>query len=661
MILLATLATLVATNVASFNAIIGSKPADTLWFHLEGRVTYIRHAEVGGMFALADDSGATMLSHAKDLAQSLQDISPGNRLAVDVRMFRNYASSVQADAVSVTKLDSRQEYHVDRIGSTQFHSGAYDYKVVRIEGILRDVFRSETCDAWVLLTIISGQELVIASTPANEAEAARLRKLIGSRISEEGLVCPGTRTTRRHVGKVLLCKGMESTVVLADGTVNPFARPDIRELRGVHPRNMTTLDRHRAEGRVLAITSSGEILMRTRANDIATLRLLDGPPPPCGKVIEAVGFPKSDLLNISLDQAVWRPSPAGMPDSPPPVPVTPDLIIMSGDGVRLLSFNLHGQPVRTTGIVKNIPPADGKESKVYLESQGHLILLDAVSNANATSWFALGSEVEVTGILSLISDDWSAHKLFPQIRGYSVILRTREDVRLVRPPPFWTASRLYAAFAFLLLALTALVFKRQSDRAKAALLVYERTRLAVELHDSLAQNLTGVSMELEAGHLPIASKMLDSCRNELRNCLWDLRSQALDNKTMNETIRTTLLPQLGKRPANIRFCVDKKRLSQQLVHMLMRVIRELVINAIRHGKADKLRIAGIVDNGQLRCSVTDDGVGFDPEAVPGVLQGHFGLEGIRERLATFNGRLSIQSKPGKGTRAVISIPLPNHE
>ena len=59
----------------------------------------------------------------------------------------------------------------------------------------------------------------------------------------------------------------------------------------------------------------------------------------------------------------------------------------------------------------------------------------------------------------------------------------------------------------------------------------------------------------------------------------------------------------------------------------------------------------------LQITVTDDGCGFDPESAPGIDQGHFGLQGIRERIDTFEGSISIDSSPGHGARASVSLAL----
>ena len=76
---------------------------------------------------------------------------------------------------------------------------------------------------------------------------------------------------------------------------------------------------------------------------------------------------------------------------------------------------------------------------------------------------------------------------------------------------------------------------------------------------------------------------------------------------------------------------------------------------MRHGKATKVKIAGAMDNGMLLVSVRDNGTGFDPSACPGPDEGHFGLDGIRERLRQLGGTFEITSAPNQGTAAKITL------
>ena len=126
-----------------------------------------------------------------------------------------------------------------------------------------------------------------------------------------------------------------------------------------------------------------------------------------------------------------------------------------------------------------------------------------------------------------------------------------------------------------------------------------------------------------------------------------------------ERLEVRLAPGQSTPPAGaqlaVRFNVPRTRLSDNTVHALLRIIRELSINAVRHGRASTIRIAGSLDGDTLAFSVRDDGCGFDPTSAPGVLQGHFGLEGIRERVRALGGTLTIESAPGCGAKAIVRL------
>ena len=272
--------------------------------------------------------------------------------------------------------------------------------------------------------------------------------------------------------------------------------------------------------------------------------------------------------------------------------------------------------------------------------------------------------------------------------NWLVTTRNDESAQVFKLPRYLTAFNviLFAAGLFILFLtvlawntlLRHLVDRRSRELTNerltsfaSSLKVEERTRLAVELHDTIAQTLTGVSLEIDAArdfsrtnaaemerHLDCASRTLNSCRTELRNCMWDLRNQTLEDISMDEAIRRTLAPHLAGAELAVRFTVDRDLFSDNTALAILRIIRELALNAVRHGKATVLRIAGCIEGNRLLFSVKDNGCGFDPLNIPGVEQGHFGLQGVTERVETLGGTLTIDSSPETGSRISISITLP---
>ena len=129
----------------------------------------------------------------------------------------------------------------------------------------------------------------------------------------------------------------------------------------------------------------------------------------------------------------------------------------------------------------------------------------------------------------------------------------------------------------------------------------------------------------------------------------------LDEPDIEASIRQIIEPHLDGTDVKIRFAVPRARLTDSTARALFCIIRELVVNAIRHGRATSVRIAGSMEDGRLMFSVLDNGRGFDPDSAPGADKGHFGLQGVRERVSRCGGTFAIESARGKGTKVTISL------
>ena len=128
---------------------------------------------------------------------------------------------------------------------------------------------------------------------------------------------------------------------------------------------------------------------------------------------------------------------------------------------------------------------------------------------------------------------------------------------------------------------------------------------------------------------------------------------------MEDAIRCTIAHHLDSAKLALRFRVPRERLTDNTAHNILCIVRELAVNAVRHGKASEIRIAGSIENGTLRFSVKDNGSGFNPDECPGTDEGHFGLQGVCERIKPYGGKLDVESSPGMGTKATVSIKIPD--
>ena len=103
----------------------------------------------------------------------------------------------------------------------------------------------------------------------------------------------------------------------------------------------------------------------------------------------------------------------------------------------------------------------------------------------------------------------------------------------------------------------------------------------------------------------------------------------------------------------IRFSLRRNELTDNTAHAILRIVRELAVNAVRHGGASEIRVAGSVEEHRILFSVRNNGKGFDPLNVPGMDEGHFGLQGIRDRVKQMNGGMKVDSSPATGTKVSI--------
>ena len=415
--------------------------------------------------------------------------------------------------------------------------------------------------------------------------------------------------------------------------------------------------------------------------------LKDGETPPaCGEAVAVSGFPDTDLFILNFTRASCRTLSGeeaaalhAAAEETPPSRLPPDF-----DMDKVLR-DYYGYVVTLRGTVFAAPSYDGKASTMNLLCGGRIVQVDATSCHETAAVIAPGSEVEATGLCVINTTTWNPLHPFPRIDQFTIVTRSCGDVVVVRTPPWWTPARLAAVIAALFAVLIALygwnyilrriirrrerqLVKSEIAQTEADLRVDERTRLAAEIHDALSQTLTGVSFQLDAAHktlnedpgsaarfLAVAKRTLLSCREELRRCLWDLRNDTLGESDFSEAVRRTIRPSIGGAELAVRFEIRRQRVSDSTAHAVLSIARELASNAARHGGARHVRVAGEMQGGKIRFSVRDDGRGFDTANSPGPNEGHFGLQGIKERIARLGGSLKIESAPSVGTKVTVEI------
>jgi signal transduction histidine kinase len=221
------------------------------------------------------------------------------------------------------------------------------------------------------------------------------------------------------------------------------------------------------------------------------------------------------------------------------------------------------------------------------------------------------------------------------------------------------------------LAIVALWQLRLRQIRKELAVVYnERVRLSREIHDTLLQSLAGVAMQLDVAssdpgtstRMRIAMvrmrRQLEDKIEETRESIWNLRSA-----TAGERDIVTALRNVGQRitSGRVRFAMHvtgtPRRCESKVQAEALRIAQEAVMNAVRHGHAQQVQLDLGFSDRTLRLSVSDDGRGFDPAAIPSGNGRHYGIVGMQERAAEIGGRCTIDSVPGKGSQVTAEFPL----
>jgi signal transduction histidine kinase len=209
-------------------------------------------------------------------------------------------------------------------------------------------------------------------------------------------------------------------------------------------------------------------------------------------------------------------------------------------------------------------------------------------------------------------------------------------------------------------------FARQSEQAAV---LEERNRMARDIHDTLAQGLTGVIVQLQAAedatskgykkdarnHLQNAQALARYGLNEARRSVRALRPQALEDATFWEALKGLIKSATVGTPLQTDFQLrgELRELPPMTQENLLHIGQEALTNTLKYAQATRFETRLSFNAREVRLDLRDNGVGFK------VNNGHsgFGLGGMQERVEQIGGRLTIASTRGKGTKIVVVLPV----
>ncbi|SOD58159.1 Histidine kinase-, DNA gyrase B-, and HSP90-like ATPase [Streptomyces zhaozhouensis] len=218
-------------------------------------------------------------------------------------------------------------------------------------------------------------------------------------------------------------------------------------------------------------------------------------------------------------------------------------------------------------------------------------------------------------------------------------------------------------------AAIALTNARLYERSRELTIADERARLAHELHDAVSQKLFSLRLTAQAattlldrdverarGELRQVAALAAEAAEELRAAVVELRPAALDEDGLAATLRAQVQVLDRAHPARVGCdCRDIRALPPAHEAALLRVAQEALHNALRHAAPATVDVLLCRADGATLLRVSDDGAGFDPDAVRTAGR-HLGLVSMRDRASAVGGTLTVRSAPGEGTVIEMEVP-----
>ena len=556
-------------------------------------------------------------------------------------------------------------------------SGAADHRRVDVRGVVQG-FR-ETESAWLLF--IDAEPGEVGALFPKSAFSPDPSSLVDAEVRIQG-VC-GACYNRRgdFLSPRIHMNGPDDLVVERSALAQPFEAPKV-PLGGLAGYRTTPQGAHRmrVEG-VVTYVQPGRCFYIQEAASGVRVETRAADPVHVGDRVEVAGFLSMNRRIAGLKEAVVRPIRTDA--APPPVAVTLSELGLREAAADGLLVTVQARLLEAQRI------ADGCQLVLTAGKSGFVAKLYGAG----TGLLALqsGSELSLTGIVDM--DLTYDYRVRPNVERIGLLLRSPTDVQVVRGPSWWTPRRLLQALAglaaVLLAAFTWVVLLRRQVITQSAELakemrtrrdaavefdatLRERNRLAANLHDTLLQTLGGIGYQLEAcevsgrvdaaetkKHFDMAQRMVDHAMSQLHDSVWTLRSLPLRSRTFPEALRA-LADRMGQEYA-AQITVETNgslgELPEFVAGNLLLVLQEAVSNALRHGHAVHVAITVATEapDSRIELTVRDDGQGFVPGTQQGMEQGHFGIEGMRERVERLGGSLEIESTPSGGTTVRANV------
>jgi signal transduction histidine kinase len=663
----------VLTDIRAIRALSQAEAARGYPVRIRGVITHFDELRSSGLFIFDGRSGQFIQAAPKGSLVAWGPIRRGDTIDVSGHTIRGgYAPNVVPDEIRNLGAIARPLPLQLPYGSLL--TGQHDCEFVELTGVIRRTWLSTGAEPQTMFAdlAIEGGLVRVAFWDHHVGD---LERFIDARVRVRGNVGAIFGPSEQLVGVSLLAGRTREVEVLEKSTDafaltlqpigNIFTYSYAAEInRRIRIRGVVVGS---VPGRPVSVSdfSSGSVFRSIRhllyvkdATGSATVETEQTSPVQTGDVVEAAGFPAVSPGKPVLRDAVYRV--VGTESIPQPIRVPAGAVMRADNDAELVRIDAQLLGILWTPTERVLVLRSTAGDTAFEAA------LDGGHDAATLDQIRPGSAVTVTGVYSYQAGPPS---------GFRLVLRTPDDIVVTASAPWWTSRHSAVLLGMLVLtAIAAIVILKlmtARERREYQAVLSERNRVARELHDTLEQGLTGISLQLQAvagtvqsspaaakQSLEVARQMLRYSLEETRRSVMDLRSQALESNDLPEALSTLAHQMTIGTPikADVRIEGQRRRLDAAQEHHLLRIGLEAVTNAVKHSGASRVDILVRFSPDATELVVADDGCGVDHESGESDA-GHLGLQGMRERANKIGAVLELESEPRGGTRLAVSAPV----
>ncbi len=680
----------VLTSCGAVRALPHQDAARGLPVRVEGVVT-LAPEDARGKLTLDDGTGIWVSPPTgSGIEAQLALVRPGDRLRIEGRTARGHFAPIiiPEHVVPLGRAPLPEPTLLPHLGQT---SGIHDSQRVTLRGIVQ---------AAEIQTFTTRQELkLVVSTDTAPftfvlfgANTLTAVDLVDSEVSLTGVFLAYFNSRRQFLGARVYSNDPASIRILQPPPADAFAVPELSLANASgFSRDGVTFHRRRVRGTVTLSKPGDYFYLQEHPHALrVNTRQRDELRP--GDIVEATGFLQLQHHRAEMKEAVFRVVGRQSPPVPDEIPRHAAFgpAPWAGDAPER---DYDDSLIALRGRLVSVDHKQGEPLRLNLEVDDALVPAEFTGPADPKFIAALrpDSLLRVTGICAITFSESLPVVNWPTPVALRLLLRDIADVEVIAAASWWTQDRLVSALALaavvLLLALAwVAMLRRQVARRSEELAeamrarrdaavefdstLRERNRLAADLHDTTEQALTGMALQLEAAdalrtraperseqHLGLARHLLDRSREDLRRSIWNLRANPLEQHTLAEALREVA----ADRSAGLGIAIEvasrgeERPMPDFVAGNLLLLAQEGITNALKHAAPTRIDLQLEFTPQEITLAIRDDGRGFDPATAEGPKDGHFGLQGMRERVKRLGGRLTLRSAPGRGTTITATV------